>query len=150
MDRLLVFYLLEDDPDLEAVLTQAPEQYWTDLEAHYSRTHSFFLKKAILYQLILIGKHDCDMYIGLLKEEQEHDVRLEAALLHVDGDHTKFLLERLKNPALQRAQAVTVFRLGQLGDIRSIPALSELGGVRPELSGLCLEAIKKIGGRLSG
>jgi hypothetical protein len=150
MDRLLLFYLLEDDPNLENVLNQAPDHYWVDLESHYTQTRSFFLKKAILYQLILIGKRECATYITLLKEEErDHDARLEAALLHVEGDHTRFLIARLRNPALQRARAVTVFRLGQLGDVRALSELSALGSSDPNLSAVCLEAISRIGGRLN-
>lgn len=150
MDRLVVLYLLEDDPQLEHALTQAPDGYWVHLESHYSQTQSFFLKKAILYQLVLAGKRDASTYISLLEGERDQDARLEAALLHVNGDHTSFLLARLRNPALSRALAITVFRLGQLGNRRAIPDLSALGRGHPELSGPCFDAINQISERANG
>lgn len=123
-DRLVLLYLLEDEPDFASLVESAPPEYLDELHTLEKTVKSFLLKKMIRYQLVIAGKYDATTYVSEVRQYEDEsalqaEIRLHSAETHV----VQQLLQRLKNPALARARPITIYRLGQLGGDETIRAL---------------------------
>jgi hypothetical protein len=127
-DRLILLYFLEDEADFAALLDSAPTGYLDELSQLEGSVESFFLKKMIRYQLVVVGRYDAAAYVGEVKQhEDERGLEAEARLHGAERGVTQQLLARLRNPALERARLITIYRLGQLGDASAIEPLDWVG-----------------------
>lgn len=123
-DRLIFYYLLEDDSEFEDILNDAPSEYLDALEDAHETTDHFFLQKVMRYQLVIGNRYSAYDYIEKIKEEESEDaLRVERRLHSTTTGVTDQLIKRLKNPSLKKARPITVYRLKQLGDKSAIPVL---------------------------
>lgn len=144
-DRLILHYLLEDDPDFASIIENSPSDYFDALETAQQGANSFLLRKMMRYQLVICGRYAAKDYVSDIKsQEDEKGLRAEQRLHSSEIVVTAQLLQRLKNPALARARYITIYRLGQLGDESAIPSLEMVFALDSSLSEAAKEAIEKI------
>src|SRR5581483_5933538 len=149
-DRLVLFYFLEDEADFSALLGAAPPEYMDELLQYEPAVTNFFVKKMIRYQLVVAGRYDAARYVDDVRHyEDDLALRAEARLLSSEREATKQLLSRLRNPALERARLITIYRLGQLGDGSAIEPLQWLAtGAGGTVAAAARDAIGAIRKRL--
>jgi hypothetical protein len=145
-DRLLLLYLLEDDSQFAMLLESAPREYIVQLERWFQNSESLFLRKVIMYQLVVLGRRSAFDYVDLAAADEEHyDVFRENLTLMGDVTVTQFQLSRLANHALAAAIPIAVYRLGQFGDDSAVEELRRLPvGNEQRLRALIDEAILQI------
>ena len=151
-DRLLLLHLLEDHPRFAALLEAAPGEYVSRLEQWLDDVESLFLRKVIMYQLVVLRRRSAYDYVEQARaDEQHYDVTRENLTLTGEVTVTVFQLLRLNNPALASALPIAVYRLGQLGDGTAIDRLllhSRRPECEPELRALIDEAVARIRSRV--
>lgn len=149
-DRLLLLHLLEDHPDFAVLLESAPQEYAGQLEVWLEKVTSLYLRKVIMYQLVVLRRCSAYVYVNAARaDEQHYDVSRENLTLTGEVTVTQFQLRRLENPALVAAQPIAVYRLGQLGSHAAIDPLRRLRKRErePRLRQLIDEAIERIESR---
>lgn len=152
-ERSLCLRLLEDDPELPELMRRVPESYWTTCRQNENRTHSFFLKKIIKFQLILRENSESRAldFVQLIRDDERVEHRdLEAYLFATRTSRDSYLLKRLYNENLRAARAVTILRLGQLGGDYALNELRKYpqSGLSERTTSLLREAIQMIQERL--
>lgn len=145
-DRLILFYFLEDETDFADILLAAPGEYYDDLRRSEMAVTSFFLKKMIRYQLVIAGQYDAKQYVAEVRQHEDLGaLQAEERLHSAETGATQQLLARLRNPALEKARLITIYRLGQLGDRSAVEPLewvaTAAGGAVAEAA---RDAIKEI------
>jgi hypothetical protein len=150
-DRLILLYLLEDDLEFEIVIEKLPSDYFDLLEKEIAKESydSFFLRKMMLYQLVIKGRYTAENYVSEIKRyEDEKNLLAEEKLHSTEVSVTNQLLQRLESPALKRAKYITIYRLGQLGSELAIHHLMKIANDDALLSKIAQEAIEKINSRV--
>lgn len=151
LDKLLAFFLIEDSPRVQEFL-QRLSAAWVPFLAAAERTFdSFFMKKLVRFQLILLdtGIGRALAYVADARQREiDQDQDIEAHTFAARLNPTDFLLNRISNPTLANALPVFVYRLGQFGNAHAIPELQNLSTHRePMLRALVFEAIERIQAR---
>jgi nucleoside phosphorylase len=126
-DRLLLNFLLEDEPGLMN-LAESSSGYMDFLLRYENSTPSLFLRKVIKYQLILAASDVSRAfeYVDMIKgSEGQADTLLEQHTFMATSSPSEFLLARFRNPKLISAKPISIYRLGQFGDSRAVAALKE-------------------------
>jgi hypothetical protein len=148
-DRLILYYLLEDDPDFGTEIERSPSQYFDFIKQKCSEDASFFLKKVMRYQLVIKGEYPAIEYVNAIeRNEDEKSLLVEERLHGAEISVTKRLLQRLDNPTLWRAKYITIYRLGQLGDESAISSLQKISPTENSLYTIARESIEKINNRI--
>lgn len=146
LDRLVCLYFLEEHDQFLPLLQGSPAAYWESLRTSSSQFQSLFLRKATLYQEVVVGRQPAQAYIDLLHEQERAvDLALERQLLRSGIGITESLLARLENPGLTAARPITIYRLGQMGNNASaIPVLQWAMESDNDLRSLAEAAISQI------
>jgi hypothetical protein len=152
LDRLLGFFFLEDDPQVLELLNSVRIGYEPFLRRAEATFDSYFMSKIVRYQLVLLGRgigqalaYVSDARVREVDEDQDIEVHTFAA----GQGPTEFLQARLFNTNLANALPITVYRLGQFGDMRAVEALEIRAAQNPPppdpcFSALVEEAIERI------
>jgi len=151
LDRLVCLYFLEEHDQFLPLLQGSPAAYWESLRKSSSQFQSLFLRKATLYQEVVVGRQPAQAYIDLLHaQERAVDLALERQLLRgADVGITDTLLARLENPGLAAARPITIYRLGQMGrNASAIPVLQWAMESDNDLRSLAETAIAQIEERI--
>jgi hypothetical protein len=126
-DRLILLFLLEDDSSFNDIINKTPIKYLDSidsLQASMEKSTNFFLKKMMLYQLVIAGRYSAEFYVNeLMMNEDRMGLYAEEFAHSSQVATTQQLLSRLKNPCLCLARSITVYRLGQLADKSAILSL---------------------------
>jgi hypothetical protein len=155
IDRMLMFYLLEDDPEIGDLLRTAPEDYIAFLY-RVERQYVTVLARVVKYQLILF-EDDRETYdralefIDWVHKETEVQTEPEGEQPAFREPIEPFLLGRLANKALAPAIPVTAYRLGQFGGADSVLLLENVRESLPAegpVAAVVTDALQKIERRL--
>lgn len=150
LDRLLAFFLIEDSPRILDLLHRSVEHgYLKSLNDAETRFESYFMKKVVRFQLVLLddGIGRALSYVAdARRHEVDQQLDIEVHTFAAGQRPTDFLLKRTRNPQLQNALPIFVYRLGQFGDARAIDRLETLKSQsqEPMFHALVDEAIASI------
>jgi hypothetical protein len=114
-DRMILLYLIEDQPRFVELLLSSPEDYFNYLGEVAQRVDYHFMVKIARFQLVSAGRMSASEYLDFiqLSEEPSH-LEVELQICRTPTGNVDYLETRFRNPSLSNSSAISIYRIAQL------------------------------------